>query len=44
MSTRDGKSPKTMIGETAKEMTGDGRKTNYLKYIHDKHGTKKSKK
>jgi hypothetical protein len=36
--------PKTIIGETAKEMTGDGRKTNYPKHMRDKHGTKKSKK
>lgn len=44
MTTRDGKYPKTMIGETAKEMTSDGRHTNYIKYMIDKYGVKKSKK
>ena len=44
MSPNKKKSPGTIIGETAREMTGDGRHTNYLKYMKDKHGNKGSKK
>lgn len=38
MSLLDGKGPKTILGSIAKELTGDGRKTNYRKKIAEEFG------
>jgi len=38
MSLLDGKGPKTMIGSIARDLTGDGRRTNYCKRVAEEFG------
>jgi hypothetical protein len=44
MSLLDGKGPKTIRGSIAKDLRGDGRKTNYIKTVAEEFGESKPKK
>ncbi len=45
MSLLDGKGPKTILGSIVRDLTGDGRKTNYREKIANEFGmSSKSKK
>ena len=44
MSLLDGKGPKTIFGSIAKDLTGDGRRTNYCKKVAEEFGFEPRKK